>query len=85
MEEPATADCFVGIDVAQRQLDIHILPSGHTFSVTRDATGLEQLVATLRPHGPRLIGLEATGGLEVVVCAQLAVAGLPVAARSRRG
>jgi len=88
MEEPGTADrlvdCFVGIDVAKRQLDVHILPSAHTFSVARDAAGLERLVSTLRPHAPRLIVMEATGGLEVVVCAQLAAAGLAVAAINPR-
>jgi transposase len=84
MEEPSTADCFVGIDVAKLHLDVHVLPSGHTFSVARDAAGLEQLVSTLRPHKPRLIVLEATGGLEVVVCAQLAAAGLAVVAINPR-
>jgi transposase len=88
MEEPGTADrlvdCFVGIDVAKRQLDVHILPSAHAFSVARDAAGLERLVSTLRPHAPRLIVMEATGGLEVVVCAQLAAAGLAVAAINPR-
>jgi Transposase len=84
MEEPSTADCFIGIDVAKRQLDVHILPSGDRFSVARDAVGLAQLVATLRPREPRLIVLEATGGLEVAVCAQLAAAGLPVAAINPR-
>jgi hypothetical protein len=84
MEEPASANCFVGIDVGKRQLDVHILPSGTTFSVARDAAGLEQLVAKLRPHAPRLIVLEATGGLEVVVCAHLAAAGLAVVAINPR-
>lgn len=84
MEEPRTADGFVGIDVSKRQLDVHVLPSGHSFSVARDGAGLEQLVTTLRPLAPRLIVLEATGGLEVVVCAQLAAAGLPVVAINPR-
>ena len=84
MEEPATADCFVGIDISKQQLDVHILPSGHTFSVTRDAAGLDQLVATLRPCAPQLIVLEATGGLEVVVCARLAACGLAVVAINPR-
>jgi transposase len=84
MEEPTTTNCFVGIDISKRQLDVHILPSGAAFSVARDAAGLEQLIMTLRPHAPQLIVLEATGGLEVVVCAQLAAAGLPVVAVNPR-
>jgi hypothetical protein len=39
MEETGTADrvvdYFVGIDVAKRQLDVHMPASGHTFSVPR--------------------------------------------------
>jgi transposase len=84
MEEANTANGFVGIDIAKRQLDVHVLPLGDAFSVARDAAGLEQLVAALRRYAPRLIVLEATGGLEVVVCAQLAAAGLPVVAINPR-
>jgi transposase len=84
LEDPDTGDCFVGIDVAKRQLDVHLLPSRKSFSVSRDPDGLEQLAAALRPYAPRLVVLEATGGLEVVVCAQLAAAGLPVVAVNPR-
>jgi transposase len=84
MEEASMADCFVGIDISKRQLDVHVLPSGDSFSVARDPAGLEQLVTALRPLAPRLIVMEATGGLEVVVCAGLAAAALPVVAINPR-
>ncbi len=84
MEEPSTNDCFIGIDVSKRQLHVHVLPSGHSFRVARDPAGLEQLVVTLRPLVPRLIVLKATGGVEVVVCARLAAAALPVVAINPR-
>lgn len=80
MEESAIAACFVGIDVSKRRLDVHVLPSGEAFSLDRGAAGLQQLVERLRPYAPSLIVLEATGGLEVVVCASLAAGGLPVVA-----
>ncbi|MBC7940459.1 MAG: IS110 family transposase [Chitinophagaceae bacterium] len=69
---------FVGIDVAKRQLDVCIRPAGLTFTVTRDAAGLEELVARLREVAAELIVLEATGGFEQVVTATLAGAALPV-------
>jgi transposase len=84
MEANALAEVFVGIDVAKRRLDVHLLPSGESFALDRTAAGLEQLVEKLRPHAPGLIVLEATGGLEVVVCASLAAAGLPVVAVNPR-
>ena len=68
---------FVGIDVSTTQLHVHLRPGGDVFSVSRDAAGLEALIARLTPLGIGLIGV-ATGGLETVVAAGLAAAGLPV-------
>lgn len=79
--EPNT---FVGIDVAKKHLDVHILPDGVNFTVTRDGTGLDQLVERLRLVPPVLVVLEATGGYEKVVLATLAGAGLPVLAVNPR-
>jgi transposase len=70
---------FVGIDVASKRLDVHILPEGHAFSVPRTGTGIVELTAHLAEAGVRLIALVATGGFETVVAAGLAGAGLPVA------
>jgi transposase len=74
-----TVECFVGIDVAKTHLDIHLRPSGDVYRLTRDDAGLDELVVRLRAARPRLIVLEATGGYERVVTANLAAAGLPVA------
>ena len=68
---------FVGIDVAKDRLDVHIRPTQETFSVPRNAAGIEMLIARL-PAGGRLIAVEATGGFETVVAASLTAAGLPV-------
>ena len=68
----------VGIDVSKDHLDVHIRPSSEAFVVTRDGAGLTTLVDRLRPIAPHLVALEATGGLEAIVVAALAGAGLPV-------
>ena len=68
--------CFVGIDVAKDQLDVHIRPSGEAFAVARDGPGLEQLLKRLAPLPPSLIVLEATGGFETLVAAAIATAGV---------
>ncbi|HWS61635.1 MAG TPA: IS110 family transposase [Steroidobacteraceae bacterium] len=69
---------IVGIDVSKDRLDVAVRPSGEAFAVSRDAAGVEQLVARLRKLSPHLVALEATGGFETVVAAALGAAGLPV-------
>ena len=59
--------CFVGIDVAKKNLDIHLRPSGVSFTLSRDAAGLDELIARLLPRQPVLIVLAATGGYENVL------------------
>jgi len=46
---------------------------------SRNAAGLDDLLARLRPLCPQLVALEATGGFETIVAATLSTAGLPVA------
>lgn len=75
----ASEPIFVGIDVSKDRLDVAVLPSGEVFATNRDAAGLDDLLARLRPLAPTLVALEATGGFETVVAATLAAAGLPVA------
>lgn len=69
---------FVGIDISKDRLDIATRPTGATFGVDHDATGVATLLERLQALGPTLIVLEATGGLEVFLTAELAAAGLPV-------
>jgi transposase len=68
----------VGIDVSKDRLDVHILPGGEAFGVSRDAAGLEALVGRLLPLSPKTVAVEATGGFETVVAASLCAASLPV-------
>jgi len=70
---------YVGIDVSKAALDVHVLPEGETLRVSRNAAGIDELVKWLRARQPRVIALEATGGFERVVAAELDAAGLPVA------
>jgi transposase len=68
----------VGIDVSTDRLDVAVRPSGESFAVSRDASGLGALINRLQPLTPQVIALEATGGDETVVAAGLAAAALPV-------
>jgi len=70
---------FVGIDVAEDHLDVHVLPSGEAFASSNDPAGVASLVQRLQAVRPALIVLEATGGYESLVAAELAAADLPVA------
>lgn len=71
-------DVFVGIDVSKATLDVMVLPEERYFQVSRDETGVEQLITALKPLGVTLIVLEATGGLERPVVMALAAARLQV-------
>ncbi|MDQ2764638.1 MAG: IS110 family transposase [Pseudomonadota bacterium] len=68
----------VGIDVSKNRLDVAVRPSGESFAVARDASGLRELLGRLEPLAASVIALEATGGYETVVAASLAAAELPV-------
>jgi transposase len=72
-------EIFVGIDVSKATLDVHVLPQVRRWQVVYDERGLETLVGELRSLAPRLVVLEATGGLQTRAAAELCAAGLPVA------
>ena len=71
-------DVFVGIDVAKRQLEIAVRPTGAGWTVSNEPAQFEGVVSRLQALAPTLIVLEATGGLEIPVVGVLAAAGLPV-------
>jgi transposase len=77
-------ELFVGIDVSKAVLDIAIAPTGEAWSVANTAEGMHQLVMKLGEISPKLIVLEATGGLERRAIAALAGASLPVVAVNPR-
>ena len=63
-------ELFVGIDVSKARLDVAV-GGVEQFSVSNDLAGHTQLCERLRELNPRLIVMEATGGLERAVAAQL--------------
>src|SRR5262245_53737773 len=69
---------MVGIDVAKRQLEVGVRPTGERWALRNEGAAIEGLVRRLQELAPTLIVLEATGGLELPVVGALAAAGLPV-------
>jgi transposase len=78
-ERAAAAALVAGIDVSKAALDVALRPSGGAWRCANDEAGIGELVRRLKPLAPHLIVLEATGGLERLVVAALALAGLPLA------
>jgi Transposase len=70
---------YVGSDVRKAALDVAQRPAQPPWRYANAAGGIAELVGRLRPLRPQLIVLEATGGLERLVVAALALADLPVA------
>ena len=70
---------FAGLDVAKHALDLAVEPGGFVGSFPYDPAGLDGLVRTLNARGVRMLVMEATGGMEVRVAAELVAAGIQVA------
>jgi len=71
-------EIFVGIDISKDTLDIGFQPSRHTGELPHDEQGISEATRRLREAEPRLVVLEATGGLETELAASLMAAGLAV-------
>ena len=69
---------YIGIDVSKDRLDVHVRPLGEAFSVGQTAGEIKRLIERLGGYPVKVVGLEATGGLENEVVAGLSLAGLPV-------
>jgi transposase len=84
MDSTKTTLSFVGIDVSKHKLDVARRPDiqRHTFAYDRD--GLRALLETLKSWGPIFVVVEATGGLERTVVAELVSAGIDVAVANPR-
>ncbi len=65
MTTPNATDCtFAGIDVSKHKLDLAQSGIQQVVSFTNDPAGITQLVELLLKTPPKLIVVEATGGLE---------------------
>jgi len=73
------AGCHVGIDVSKARLDVAVYETGEVWRTTNDSADYPRLVERLKGVSPQLIVVEATGGLELAVVAELYQADLPVA------
>lgn len=69
----------VGLDVCKVRLDGFISDQEKTFAFANDEAGIGELITRVQAAEPALVVLEATGGLERAVVAQLLAAALPVA------
>ncbi len=71
-------EVWVGIDVSKARLDVALGAAGELFGVSNDARGIAGLAARLLELSPELIVLEASGGIQTALVAELGAAGLPV-------
>lgn len=63
---------FVGIDVSKQQFDVHVRPDDRHYQHSSDSVGLTALIKQLHELSPQLIVVEATGGYEHQLVAELA-------------
>lgn len=73
-----TAQQWVGIDVSKATLDVCVRPTGAQWQVANSRARLEALLEQLVALAPELIVLEASGGFEAPLVAELASRELPV-------
>ncbi len=69
---------YVGIDVSKAWLDV-ATSSGERWQIPNGEAGRRDMLTQLAARAPRLVVLEATGGYEAPIAAELAGAGIPVA------
>jgi transposase len=79
-----TAEIFVGIDVSKAQLDVAVHNQPSSWQTDNSDAGRAELVKRLQPMNPTLIVLEATGGFELRLVAELVTAKLPVVVTNSR-
>lgn len=70
---------FVGIDAGKRKNDVHVHGLADESQYHNDGEGNRDLVDSMLQLSPALIVVEATGGYERLMVAELSAAGLPIA------
>lgn len=70
---------YVGIDIAKRTFDICWLPEQQVQQFENNTKGIRQAAGMLARLKPKLVVMEATGGYEAMLAAELHAASLPVA------
>jgi transposase len=77
-------DCFIGIDVSKDTWEVAVRPTGERMTFANQEDGLFLMVDFVQQFSPRLIVLEATGGMEKSGVYALAEKGLPVVVMNPR-
>jgi transposase len=72
-------DIFIGIDISKTQMDVAIWDSEEAWEIQNDAEGWQELVEKAKELKPILIVVEASGGIEQPIVAELYLEKLPVA------
>lgn len=70
---------YVGVDVSKASLDVAVYQKEGRWSFSNDQEGIRELVSWVKGLKVALVTMEATGGLEVAVAAELGLADMPVA------
>ena len=68
----------MGIDVSKRRLQVALAPTGETWEVANDETGISDVVERLGHEAPEVVVVEATGGYELSLVTEAMAAGLPI-------
>lgn len=70
---------YIGLDISKNYIDLHQLPQKRDARFDYTSEGISKLLTFLKRRKPTLIVMEATGGYESAVAAELAAASLSVA------
>ncbi len=70
---------YVGIDVSKDTLDVAVHGDKQHWDFPNGEAGINKIVSKLKELSPELVVLEATGGFEVSLAAELVVAKIPTA------
>jgi transposase len=74
-----TDQTCIGIDISQQSLDMASYPKGQIWQYKNDKHGISKIIEKMQGLRPKLIVMEATGGLEGPLRQALEEAGIPVA------
>lgn len=72
-------NAYIGIDISKDHLDLHQLPQDRAARFESNTEGISKLITYLKRRKPTLIVIEATGGYESQLAAELVTAKLNVA------
>ena len=72
-------EIFIGIDISKTQMDVAIWDNEETWEFENEAAGWQEMVEIAKELKPSLIVVEASGGIEQRVVAELYLEELPIA------